>query len=60
MVHNTIYYYFNSYTTQNVLLFWYLCIYVTAKKPNFPEPFRADNGKNRNMLERNLSKQTIK
>ena len=31
-----------------------------AKKPNFPECFRADNGKNRNMPERNLSKQTIK
>ena len=39
---------------------WYLCIYVTAKKPNFPERFRADNGKNRNIPERNLSKQTIK
>ena len=35
-------------------------IYVTAKKPNFPERFRADNGKNRNIPERNLSKQTIK
>ena len=33
---------------------------VTAKKPNFPERFRADNGKNRNIPERNLSKQTIK
>ena len=30
------------------------------KKPNFPEHFRADNGKNRNIPEENLSKQTIK
>ena len=30
------------------------------KKPNFPERFRAYNGKNRNIPERNLSKQTIK
>ena len=30
------------------------------KKPNFPERFRADNGKNRNIQQRNLSKQTIK
>ena len=28
---------------------WYLCIYVTAIKPNFHERFRADNEKNRNM-----------
>ena len=34
----------------------YLCIYVTVKKPNFPERFRADNEKNRNIPERNLSK----
>ena len=30
------------------------------KKTNFPERFRADNGQNRNIPERNLSKQTIK
>ena len=39
---------------------WYLWIYVTAKKPNFSERFRADNGKNRNIPEGNLSNQTIK
>ena len=27
----------------------YLCINVTAIKPNFHERFQADNGKNRNM-----------
>ena len=27
----------------------YLCIYVTAKKPNFPKLFLSDNGKNLNM-----------
>ena len=30
----------------------YLCIYVTAIKPNFHERFRADNGKNRAMPKR--------
>ena len=33
---------------------------LPQKKSNFPERFRADNGKNRNIPERNLSKQTIK
>ena len=35
-------------------------MYVDKKKPNFPERLRADNGKNRNIPEPNLSKQTIK
>ena len=30
------------------------------KKPKFPERFRTDNGKNRNIPQGNLSKQTIK
>ena len=33
---------------------------LRQKKPNFPERFQADNGKNWNIPERNLSKQTIK
>ena len=33
---------------------------LPQKMPNFPEHFRADNGKNRNIPERNLNKQTIK
>ena len=33
---------------------------LPQKKPNFPERFRADNGKNRYIPERNLGKQTIK
>ena len=32
---------------------------LPQKKPKFSEHFRADNGKNRNMPEGNLSKQTI-
>ena len=53
-------------TPPNALrIFWclrsrYLCIYVTAKRPNFPERFRSYNGKIRNIQERNLSKQMIK
>ena len=47
------------YSTK-AMVFGYLCVYVTAKKPNFPERFQANNGKNRNIPERNLSKQTIK
>ena len=31
------------------LKLWYLCIYVTAIKPNFHERFRVDKGINRNM-----------
>ena len=38
----------------------YSCIYVTTKKPNFPERFWADNRKNRNIPEGNSSKQMIK
>ena len=33
---------------------------LPQKKPNFLERFWTDNGKNQNIPERNLSKQTIK
>ena len=33
---------------------------LPQKKPNFSERFWADNGENRNIPERNFSKQTIK
>ena len=48
------------YAIENKERNWYLCIYVTTKKPNFPKRFQTDNGKNRNIPEQNLSKQTIK
>ena len=38
---------------------WLIC-HKTKQKQNFPERVWADNGKNRNIPERNLSEQTIK
>ena len=40
--------------------FTYASILLQKKMPNFPECFRADNGKNWNIPKRNLSKHTIK
>ena len=34
---------FNFSLIKRILLTWYLCIYGTAKKPNFPERFRKES-----------------